>query len=118
MKKSSATHTLIVYNEIPDRCTLVLVPNDDLDDADRKVLNAAQGMYINGDATEEGHHAVDCIGNALTTKPEYLSDGFPVGSKWAMRFVNYARSEGGERKSMKKFQGVLITNVIHCGFFM
>ncbi len=116
MATKKVTYSLVIYEEIPERTTLVLVPDADLDENDRVKLMVAQGVVINAtDSTENELNAANCVSDALTTKVEYLSEQNPKGSKWAMRFEKYTKSTGS-RSEMMAFQDVMITHVYWCGF--
>lgn len=105
------TFTLLIWEEIPESIKLYVIPDANLDDDDRKVLEAVQGNYINEvGLTDEEHDALNCINAALTENPEHLPKEHPADSKWACRFQDYKQEMGP--------LGVVISRVVQCGFLL
>lgn len=115
------TYTLLVWEEVPEKTTMVLIDNATLTDEDHAVLTKAHNCYINGDLTEEEEAAACCVGAALCTDPEYLDEDHPVGSRWAMRFKDCERDGDGDddgERGKPRFIGKTITHVYRSGFLM
>lgn len=109
------TYTLLIWEEIPENTRLALIPNDALDDEDRRVLRAAHGKYINSTGvSKEDLVVLDCLNNALCPKDEYLSDEHPKGSKWAMRWHAYLKAD----EDSNPIEGENITYVYRAGFIL
>ena len=62
------SHTLIVYEEVPETTKMYLVPNDVITDEQRAKLEKIAGTFMNTDgAVDEGMW----LYNVLTAEPEY-----------------------------------------------
>lgn len=108
---SNPTFTLLIWEEIPESIKFYVIPDANLDEEDRKVLDRCQGKYINHtEQTDEESRALDCVNAALTENREYLPSGHPPNSKWACRFQDY-KTEAGPL-------GVTISHIVQCGFLL
>lgn len=116
MKEASfkqETFTLIIWEEVPEETSLYLIPDSILNNEDREVLKVSHGNYINHTkSTDEQEKALDCLSNAFCREPKYLGEDHPVGSRWAMRFIDYKLE--GDALEINKY----ITKVIRCGFLL
>lgn len=106
------SHTLLIWEEVPESTKLYLIPNKAIDGDSRMYLHLAHGHYINAKVSEEAELALLCINAALVENPEHLHDEHPPGSKWAQRWVAY------KQDPKTALLDVHITHVYRCGFLL
>ena len=108
-------HVLLVWEEVPERTTFVLIPADTMTEDDHAVLRVSNGAYINGDTTPEQDTALICLDSALCENADWLSVEHPKGSLWAQRWVAYKRPID---VAITPADGVVVTHVYCCGVMM
>jgi hypothetical protein len=75
---------LLVYNQIPENLDFYLMPESDLTEEDRKILEAINGEYVNIDEYTQEMKKAD---NALATKPEYTTKD--CEEDWKCRWAKF-----------------------------
>lgn len=111
------TYTLLVWEEIPERGKLAIIPNDVLTEADFVVFRQADGHMMNSVGIgPEVEAAIYKLTNALYTVEHHLSSDHPMGSRWAMRFKDYIIESGNGVKVC--IEDKIITRVYRTGWYL
>lgn len=115
----SDTHTLIVWEEVPDNVKFILIPNAHLTLSDHELFKLASGKYINADdMTDEQDFAINCISYGLTTE-DYVDDIPPeIPEFYRGGLVQYIVHQRENGKSHPVIEGKTITYVYCCGFYL
>jgi hypothetical protein len=110
--------TLLIWEEIPEDTKLYLVPNEEIDDRLRAVLNCANGQIINTTTSSNG---AQVLNHMLTSKfppdeeaIEHMADWDP---SWLGRFEKF-HFEPMKDPTLAGGSGLCITHIYHCGFMM
>lgn len=69
-------NTLIIWEEIPEKTTLFVVPNEQIDSRQAALLREASNKFINADDENDG---MIFLNNALSSEAQYcIPDGDPA----------------------------------------
>lgn len=104
------THTLLIYEMVPETVTLYLIPNNEINEETRDFLRAAQGKLINADEMNDGMEFL----NAAVQEPEYKDDVEPAWKQFACVFHQYKVEDEGHLE----VSGKPITHVYTSGFVL
>lgn len=104
-------HTLLIWEEVPERTSLFLIPNTVLTEEERKILHTAHGHHINADeVTKEEDKALSYINDALCENKEHCSPSSKRGG-WATKWHKHKTED-------RPLENVGVTHVYRCGFVM
>lgn len=79
-------HTLVIFNQYYEGLRFYLVPNDVINDADRKFMRTLSGAVIGlTDLSEEEGGEVTCLQSWLTDHPEHYEGAAPAAElgRWS-----------------------------------
>jgi NADH:ubiquinone oxidoreductase subunit len=113
------TYILLIWEEIPERTRLVLIPGSEWSEELRDVLRSVNAKYMNGtEMSAEESRNISILSNALCTKAEYMDS--EVDPRWNGKFVPYVWGgyEEEEETDPKPIEGKIITAVYRTGWFL
>jgi hypothetical protein len=112
-KVAAVTHTLIIFEQVPESTQLYLVPDSEIDEEHRKVLRTAHGNLVNTvDLELEEEDAINCISSILCKTEDHLAEAHPKGSRWAMHWAKY------EKQVDEPLEGLSVSNVYWTGWVL
>ena len=104
-------HTLVVYEEVPERTSMFLIPNDVMEQNNwLPLLLQANGKFVNNDDNNEG---MDFVVAATMQEKYRNTDSFDEGTpkEWRCALTAY-------RKEPTDLLDVRISRVIFTGFIL
>jgi hypothetical protein len=102
-------YTLLIYSEVPEDTKFYLIPDSEINDEQRALLNEAHGRMVNSDEMNDG---MRFLNDALC--PEEHSCDEETPKHWHCVFAQYRVEE----VAGAPFTGKEISCVVHSGMIM